>query len=50
MIVDGLQVVYTIDVKNNQVIVHMPGRISQSIETLKLWGRQVTPPRRWRTH
>ena len=50
MVVDGLKVVYTVDKKTGNLLVHMPGRTTESVEGLRNQGRSVTMPKLLRTN
>jgi len=50
MVVDGMKVVYTVDKKTGNLLVHMPGRTTESVEGLRAQGRSVAMPKLLRTN
>ena len=50
MVEDGMKVVYTVDKKTGNLLVHMPGRTTESVEGLRAQGRSVAMPKLLRTN
>jgi hypothetical protein len=50
VVVDGWNLVYTVDRKTGNLLVHMPGGTTESVERLRNQGHSVAMPRLLRTN